>query len=326
MKRLFLLAAALLLLSACGGVPAAAPEDASASSQSGPEVSQPAPEEILCRELRERGIADYDNGELKPYDGNMNGCISETDDRREWDRSELLMYKIDGEAEGYYEIVAISEDLEYFFTMSHVDGIFYDIRDAAAYIHDGEHTREEARQELERYLRAETDIDPGEYDWTVWAHWIDGAYNYRIALDEKGAVPGPDHAYEFYVSKDLRRIARVDYRQEPGERQQYMGDILLTDTPQQEPYTAEEVKALLLEWLRRYSLPQAEEGDIITEQDGVTGPPSLRGLYWYRVPLGEDSAYRFTISADLFYASQSLVTPREELYPKAYYTYVKDEA
>lgn len=216
------LLAVLLLLAGC----AAAPESASSSL--------PTPEEVLCQELKQRGIADYDSKALEPYDGSINGCISYTDWGREWDMGELLVYKI---VTGYnqyqgesgpvtiadYDVAAVTKDLQYFFAMSHVDGALYDIRDNAAYIHDGEHTREEARRELERYLRAETDINPDDYDITVWAQWIDEAYNYQAALDEKGAAPGADHAHEFYLSKDLKRIARIDYRQEPGERKEHLG-------------------------------------------------------------------------------------------------------
>lgn len=321
------LLAALLLLAGC----AAVPESASSPAP-------PTPEEVLCRELRQRGIADYDSSALEPYDGNINGCISYTDWEREWDTGELLVYRIVTGCNQYqgesgpvtiadYDVAAVTKDLQYFFAMSHIDGILYDIRDNAAYIHEGEYTQEEARRELERYLRAETNIDPDGYDITVWAQWIDEAYNYQAALDEKGAAPGAGHAYEFYLSKDLKRIARIDYRQEPGERKEHLGGRFQPDAPAEGPYTAEELKALLLDWLRRGPLPQAEEGDILIELDGTQGPQYRHKvpLYRYRVPLEGDSSYLFDIFADLSYADWFLAAPTEELYPKAYYTYVKDE-
>lgn len=291
------------------------------------------PKERLCRELRLRGIADYNSRDLKPYRGTIDGCVSYTGDQH-WDPKDLWAYQVAGGksepgAEG--EIIAVTKDLRYCFVMSRVDGILNDIRDESAYIHDGEYTSAEARAELERYLREETDIDPGEYNILVEARWIDGADNYVVFLDEKDATGGDSHAYEFYLSKDLGRIVRIEYREEPEEQAEYLDDISLTGNAPagvRKIYTQEEVKGFLLDWLSRGPLPQAEEDNIRAEELDENWKRLISGeqlmIYRFRVPREDGSTWRFLVTPDLSHNSWILMTQTEKRCLKPYYVLLKD--
>ena len=312
MSRIALLLAVLMLAGCAVGGPV---------SSSQPKSKSQGPEELLCQELSRRGIGEYDSSKLVPYDDNINGCFSYTEDRREWDRSEILVYRCDTEP-GDYEILAITKDYQIFFIMSKVDGVLNDIRDTTAYIHDGEYTQAEAQAELERYLREETDIDPGEYDILCYPKWIDGRDNYLIELNEKDAAPGDGHAYKFYVSKDLRRIARVDYRDEPGTNRHSSQEIDLEPgfPPSSDVYTQEEIETVLLGWIQQNLLPQAKAEDV---RYGYMYRHKMP-VYVYQIPVEDGAGYEFFVPASMEGASYCLLTSSEEMFPVPHYVYLKD--
>lgn len=337
MKQLLFLAV-LLLLSGCApgevSFPPPPPPESSSVQSSQPEQSSAAPagqpedeeewaaKELLCREMARRGMGEYDSAKLVPYDGNINGCFSYTENRRTLDRDEILVYRYDT-APGNYDILAISKDRQIFFLMSQVDGVLNDIRDSYAYVHDGEYTKEEAQAELERYLRAETDIDPGEYDIVTDVGWIDGDANYLVCLDQKGAAPGDGHAYEFYISKDLRRIARIEYRDEPVTRYERIGEFALEPDfpPSTDIYTQEEAAAVLLGWIRQNLLPQAEAEDVRLDHMYRYEMPA----YVFHVPAGDGTDYAFFVTATLEHVSYDRIVPTEEMLPQKYFVYLRDK-
>lgn len=322
MKHVLLLMFIVILsLSGCAdrsasSVSASSTSDTDISASAGNNVAKP--DDVLCLELEQRGIADYRNAEFEPYFDNINGCISSNG---EFDVSELLVYKINTEpSPDNYMIAAISKDLKHFFTMSHADGIMYDIRDNPAYIHDGEYSVGMAQQELEQYLLAETTIDLGQYNIFAEAKHMDGADNYYIVLNEKDAIYWTDHTFEFYVSKDLKRIAQIDYVDGPAEELQYVGVITLTPgATSASSYTIDEVKQILIQWLQPEISSQAN-GDFIEQQEVKTEKVPL---YQFRVPAEDGTTDIYRISADLSYADRLLAVETIERQPQ--FTYLKDE-
>ena len=202
--------AACLLLAGCGST--------EKEIENAQENQEAIASEALLLELVQRGFPDYRGKKMQPYTGNITECVSTLG---EFDSDELLIYQVftDPNYPSNYQVIAISKDLQYFFILSHVDGALYDIRDLPAYIHEGEYGPDDAEQKLERYLIKNTVIDPLEYDFYTEAKHIDGADNYYIALNRKGVKDWSKHSFEFYVSKDLTRIAQILY--DDASRPQY---------------------------------------------------------------------------------------------------------
>lgn len=172
--------------------------------------------EMLRLELYQRGIVDYRHMKAEPYYEKNIFCESSFGD---FDANDLYMYKFQiGEDVGNYMIAAITKDLKCFFLMSQVDGTLYDIRDFPDYIHEGEYSAEAARQELERYLIAETEINLDLYNIYVQGEKIDGGDRYYVMLNGKNTMDWSEHAYEFYISKDLKCIAQITYDETTNEK------------------------------------------------------------------------------------------------------------
>ena len=298
----------VLCVGCAGGGPPCASDGPSSPAEAGMQapggvLDAIKPEDVLLRELAEKGFDDLRDAKTELYTENNNGCVSSFG---EFDAEDLLIYQIDpGLSPGDSVIAAVTKDLQAFFLMSQVDGILYDIRDHPGYIHRGEYSRDMARQELERCLRAGTDLDPDRYNIFTDAKHLDGegVDVYYIVLNEKDAAAWTDHAYEFYVSKDLGSIARIDYVPGLVEERQYLGPVTLDPgAAAKDFYTMGEVKEMLLRRLQAEMSPPPDGDTIVQEEVPVWKHP----LYRFRVPEGEDTTGIYEISADLQYAEKSL--------------------
>ena len=272
--------------------------------------------DTLCLELYQRGIADYRGLDAEPYYNNVDYCMSSCG---EFESSELFVFKIQtGTDSENYMIAAVSHDLKHFFQMSHVDGILYDIRDSPSYIHDGEYSADIAQKEIESYLVSETTIDPKQYDVYTFAEKIDGSYNYHIVLNEKNGTDWTQHAFEFYVSKDLKRIARIDYVDAMVESLQHVESItgLKCDGVNGDSFTIEEVKDILAQWIQK-----EKPNDSIVGQNEIEIGKGI--FYQFRVMTEDGKINIYRISTDLFYADEFAVI--ETIGKVQQFTYLKED-
>lgn len=275
-------------------------ENTSASSEPDMNEELRSALELLRNELGERGIGDYHSADATVYYGNINGCYSFAEDVP---LDKLLVYEFDfrtEDAPNHYMVAAITKDLRYFFEMSLVDGILYDIRENPAYIHTGEYPQARAQQELEDFLSVETEIDPGQYQIEGVAKSLEGRAVYLFQLYQ---MDDPyDRRYEFLVSKDLEQIARIDYVEGPSEDYQYTEMIELPVAFEKgKTYTMDEVEEIFTQWLQ-----QQRPFDTITRRDKEVFRKTTIYRFWtvsqqdglsylYRIPRDLSCPYRYEV-------------------------------
>lgn len=291
-----------------------ASESTPASSESEMTEELQAALNLLRNELWERGIGDYRSADATVYHGNINGCYSFEEDVP---LDQLLAFEFDfrtEEAPNYYMVAAITKDLQRFFEMSHVDGILYDIREKPAYVHAGEYPLARARQELEDFLAAETEIDPGQYRIEGEAKRPEGRAVYLFRLYQ---MEDPyDRCYEFLVSKDLEQIARIEYVEGPSEDYQYTETIELPVAFEKgKTYTMDEVEEILTQWLQ-----QQRPFDTITRRDKEVFRKATIYRFW-AVSQQDGISYLYRIPWDLSWPERYEVIETTEKLPQ--YTYLR---
>lgn len=309
MKRLIPIFLSLLLLAGCaagGQALASDPEPESGTSS----VSEPSPEfsaepespsepqaalDLLRAELWERGIADCRDMEAVPYDGDINGRVSDEEGTPAEDLLAFQFFEDRAANPGNYMIAAITKDYQKFFNMSMVDGVLYDIRESPYYLHEGEYRIEEAKRELEEFLTAQTDIDPSQYQIQSEAKRVEETDRYYFTFYKIEMENQIWQDFGFYVSKDLKQIIRIDYEDGPVEQYRYIEMIeLRPGDEKRELYTMEEAEALLEQWLKNM-----RPRDRIVKKEEVKKFKNTFYQFWTLLEDGTSNLYE--ISSDLFY-------------------------
>lgn len=280
------------------------------------ESSLQIPLDLLCTELWERGIADYRNWKVLPYNDIINGCVSYGE---EIPVKDLLVFQFFEDPDlnpGYYMVAAITKDHQNFFQMSHVDGILYDIREEPAYIHEGEHRIEEAQHELESFLDMETDMDPKQYQIQSGAKRVNEEDLYYFVFDRKETENQNEQPLEFYVSKDLKQIVKIDYADGPVENLHYIGQIeFRSDYEKKDIYTIVETEEIFEQWLN-YAEPLEH---IVQKEETKIG----KGVVYRFRTLSEDGTSNlYEIPADFSYPYKYEII--EETGKIAQYNYLRN--